>query len=153
MGSGPNLLGAGQQGLDAYGQLYGMAGQDPTKANIAAAGQYADNPYLDGQIDAASRDVTRNLYENQLPGLNEAATDSGNMNSSRAGVAEGIMKRGAADQIGDIRLEYARPSLSVGPRPRRERPHRQHGRSRPTRAPASASHSARASALSAKATA
>jgi hypothetical protein len=102
LASGNPLLAAGGQGLSAYQKLAGMAGTDPTQGNIASAGAYANNPFLDGQIDAASRDVTRNLNENQLPGLNEAATGSGNMNSSRAGVAEGIARRGAADQIGDI---------------------------------------------------
>ncbi|MEZ5836109.1 MAG: tail fiber domain-containing protein [Geminicoccaceae bacterium] len=57
---------------------------------------------LQGQIDAASRDVVRNLNEEVLPGLNDAASVSGNMNSSRAGVAEGIARRGAADRVGDI---------------------------------------------------
>jgi hypothetical protein len=99
LGSGAGMLGLGGRAYDA---LFGAASQDPTQANIDAAGQYANNPYMSGMIDAASRDVSRNLYENQLPGLNEAATSSGNMNSSRAGVAEGIMRRGAADQIGDI---------------------------------------------------
>lgn len=96
------VLPASGSAYSAYDQLRQMAGQDPTQANITAAGQYADNPYMNGMIDAASRDVTRNLYENELPGLNQSATASGNINSSRAGVAEGIMKRGAADQIGDI---------------------------------------------------
>jgi hypothetical protein len=99
LGAGGNMLGLGGQ---AYQGLFNAANSDPTKANIAAAGQYADNPYMNGMIDAASRDVTRNLGENQLTGLNMAASGSGNMNSSRAGVAEGIMRRGAADQIGDI---------------------------------------------------
>jgi hypothetical protein len=102
LSSGNPLLAAGGQGLAAYQALNGMASSDPTQANIGAAGRYADNPFLSGQIDAASRDVVRNLNENQLTGLNEAATASGNMNSSRAGVAEGIARRGAADQIGDI---------------------------------------------------
>jgi hypothetical protein len=109
--SGAGMLGLGG---NAYNSLFGAATQDPTKANIAAAGQYADNPYLSGQIDAASRDVTRNLHENQLPGLNEAATSSGNMNSSRAGVAEGIMRRGAADQIGDIASNMRGQAYSQG---------------------------------------
>lgn len=112
--AGLGMFGAGQQGLGMYDQLAAMAGQDPTKANIAAAGQYADNPYMSGMIDAASRDVTRNLFENQIPGLNMAATGSGNMNSSRAGVAEGIMKRGAADQIGDISANMRGSAYSQG---------------------------------------
>jgi hypothetical protein len=69
---------------------------------------------MSGMIDAASRDVTRNLYENQIPGLNQAATDSGNMNSSRAGVAQGIMSRGAADQIGDIASNMRGQAYSQG---------------------------------------
>jgi len=96
------LLGAGALAMDGYGNLASMAGQDPTRQNITNAGLYADNPYLDGQIDAAARDVTRNLRENELPGIDRAATGTGNVNSSRAGVAEGIATRGAQDQIGDI---------------------------------------------------
>jgi hypothetical protein len=111
MGAGSDMLGLGGRAYDA---LFSAAGQDPTKANIAAAGQYADNPYMSGMIDAASRDVTRNLYENQIPGLNQAATGSGNMDSSRAGVAQGIMSRGAADQIGDIASSMRGQAYSQG---------------------------------------
>jgi hypothetical protein len=75
---------------------------DPTQQNIQNAGAYSNNPNIDGAIDAASRDVTRNLTEVQLPGINRAAAGSGNTNSSRTGVAEGIAMRGAGDRIGDI---------------------------------------------------
>ena len=85
-----------------YGQLYGDYGRDPTGMTIGRAGQYADNPYMSGMIDATSRDIKRNLYENELPSLNMQATASGNLNSSRAGAAEAIATRGAADRIGDI---------------------------------------------------
>ena len=75
---------------------------DATGSNIESAGAYANNPYLDGQIDAASRDVTRNLNEQELPSIDRHATGTGNINSTRAGVASGIAQRGAADRIGDI---------------------------------------------------
>lgn len=88
-------------GSNAAG-IYAQAMGDPTQANITAAGQYANNPHLDGVIDAASRDVTRNLNETQLPTLNRNAVARGNTNSSRTGVAEGILMRGAQDRIGDI---------------------------------------------------
>lgn len=78
------------------------ASGDPTLDNIAQAKAYASNPAIDGMIDAASRDVSRNLYENELPGIDRAASGTGNINSSRAGVAAGIAARGAQDQIGDI---------------------------------------------------
>lgn len=118
-----NLLGAGQASLGgAYGQM-GVANDlsnfkagsgtdfsqltnfnpgDPTQANISSAGQYANNPYMSGMIDAASRDVRRNLTEDVLPGISRVGSATGNTNSSRTGVAEGIALRGAQDRIGDI---------------------------------------------------
>lgn len=95
----------------AFGDTYGanttnllnnyLSG-DPSQYALGMANTFSNNPYMDGMVNAASRDVTRNLYENQLPGLNLSAVGSGNMNSSRTGIAEGIMQRGAADRIGDI---------------------------------------------------
>lgn len=88
--------------LGAIDKFQSGASVDPTQANIKAATAYANNPAIDGMIDAASRDVRRNLYENTVPGIDRAASGSGNINSSRAGVAQGIAMRGAQDQIGDI---------------------------------------------------
>jgi hypothetical protein len=86
----------------AIGNFASAAGQDPTQANINAASAYANNPAINGMIDAASRDVSRNLFENEIPGINRAGTATGNVNSSRAGVAEGVARRGAADRVADI---------------------------------------------------
>jgi hypothetical protein len=86
----------------AIGNYGAAASADPTQGNIAAARQYADNPAINGMVDAASRDVSRNLYEGALPGIDRAASGSGNLNSTRAGVQAGIAQRGAQDQIGDI---------------------------------------------------
>jgi hypothetical protein len=94
--------------------MFSKAGQDPTKQIMANAGQYAQSPYLDGQIDAASRDINRNLRENQLTGLDLAATGGGNMNSSRTGVAQGIMERGAADRVGDISAQMRGEAYNHG---------------------------------------
>jgi hypothetical protein len=102
-GAGANLTGSGTGGLqNAASNLAGFNPQDPTQANIQNAGMYANNPALDGAIDAASRDVTRNLSEVQLPGIARGADANGNLNSSRTGIAEGIAMRGAADRVGDI---------------------------------------------------
>ena len=94
----------GQTGnfLSAANRMAGFNPADPTSQNIYNAGQYADNPYLNGAIDAASRDVTRNLTEDVLPGINRQAAGTGNTNSTRTGIAEGIALRGAQDRIGDI---------------------------------------------------
>lgn len=101
LAAGNPAMSQGTQGLTGVaGQLSNL--QDPTQQNIANAGAYADNPYLSGQIDAASRDVTRNLTEDVLPGISRGASLSGGANSSRTGIAEGVALRGAQDRIGDI---------------------------------------------------
>lgn len=108
MGSQISALGskmvtqAGDKAMTNLDRFTAMAGEDATAANIAAAQKYADNPWVQGMIDANARDVTRNLYENEIPGIDRAASGSGNINSSRAGVASGIAQRGAGDRIGDI---------------------------------------------------
>lgn len=99
------------QNLDRFTDL---AGTDATSANIAAAGRYADSPYLNGQIDAVSRDVNRNLTESTLPGIDRAASGTGNINSSRAGVAAGIATRGAQDRVADISAQMRGAAYDTG---------------------------------------
>jgi hypothetical protein len=99
---GANAAGYAGQAGTTIDKLATMAGEDPTQANIAAATAYANNPALQGMIDANARDVTRNLSEDILPSIDRAASATGNINSSRAGIASGIAQRGAADRIGDI---------------------------------------------------
>ena len=96
------FLGQGQNYINSANRLASWNPQDPTQQNIYNAGQYANNPYLNGAIDAASRDVTRNLTEDVLPGINRGASGAGNTNSTRTGIAEGVALRGAQDRIGDI---------------------------------------------------
>jgi hypothetical protein len=95
-------IGAGM-GFGSNAQdIFSRASMDPTQQIIDQAGQFADNPYTQGMIDAASRDVTRNLFENQLPGIDRAAVGGGNLNSTRAGVESAIAQRGAADRLADL---------------------------------------------------
>ena len=53
-------------------------------------------------LDSAMRDDRRNLQENTLTGIDMAASGSGNMNSSRAGVAEAIAQRAYDDRRADV---------------------------------------------------
>jgi hypothetical protein len=114
IGAGNASLGAGAQFGQNAASLYGQVGQDPTQQIIGNAGQYAANPYIDGMVDAASRDVNRNLYENQLPGLDMQAASTGNMDSTRTGVAQGIMQRGAADRVADISAQLHGQAYNTG---------------------------------------
>jgi hypothetical protein len=84
----------------AGGNVYGAPMNRGIDMQTAAQASY--NPYLDGQIDAASRDVTRNLNENQLTGNAAMAAATGNSGSSRRAVMDAIAMRGAGDRVADI---------------------------------------------------
>lgn len=99
---GQNMMGAGANFGGNAQSVFDEAGGDHTQQFLDTASQYANNPYVDGLVDANSRDITRNLNENQLPALNLAAAGSGNTNSTRTGVAQGIMERGASDRLADV---------------------------------------------------
>jgi hypothetical protein len=104
-GLGLANLGAGM-GFGGNAQaIFNQFSGDPTQQILANANQYANNPYVDGLISASSRDVVRDLYENQLPGINRAATGGGNLNSTRAGVESAIAQRSAADRLADMSSE------------------------------------------------
>ena len=80
-----------------YQDLYDQAGQD----RMGAAQQYAMDT-SQPLIDAAMRDPMRQHTEQTIPGINRSASGMGNMNSSRAGVAEGIANRGMSDRYSDM---------------------------------------------------
>lgn len=111
---------------DATGTLGSLAQFNTGMNNLGAANQFGMNAsdlfrqYSDGSgainagynlansdmannlINASSRDVTRQLFERDLPGVNRAAAGSGNINSTRAGVESAIAQRGAADRLTDL---------------------------------------------------
>ena len=91
-------FGANSQNL--YGQFQGLS-QDAQRDRMGVANQYAmDN--MDPMVNAAMRDDRRNLQENTLTGIDLNASNSGNMNSSRAGVAEAVANRGYDDRRADV---------------------------------------------------
>jgi hypothetical protein len=63
---------------------------------------YINNDVLQGQINAATRDITRNLNENQLTASASNAAASGNSGSSRRAVMDAIATRGANDRSVDV---------------------------------------------------
>lgn len=132
MGSGPmqgagfafgagNQYASGAQGFNAAqggGANFGMANDMRNSASTAGPASmnaannsgfnqgnlsnYINNDVLQGQIDASTRDITRNLNENQLTGSASNAAASGNSGSSRRAVMDAIATRGANDRSADI---------------------------------------------------
>jgi hypothetical protein len=85
-----------QQGQGTLGSVQQAAMADPTQGTIANAQSYASSPYLQDQIRAAQTGTNNTLQESTLPGLNRLASMGGNINSSRAGMAEAMANRDAA---------------------------------------------------------
>lgn len=110
---GAQALGGTGQLTDGIWSTLAHAQDDPTKANITAASSYADNPFLQSQIDAALADVTDQLGTG-LVGLNNAASAGGNLNSSRAGAAEAEMRGQAARTIGTLSANMRSDAYKTG---------------------------------------
>lgn len=93
----------GTQGTSgALAGLFGSAGQNATQNNINAASAYANNPTMDGMVDAAMRDSKRQLNEQDLPNLQRNAAATGNVNSTRTAISQGVLERGLADKTADV---------------------------------------------------
>ena len=90
-----NSFSANAQGMfDQAAQAGGPQGY------LDQAAQYADNPYIQGQIDSALGDVNKAFGRDQAS-INAGAAGSGNINSTRAGALEAqalddAMDRGAS---------------------------------------------------------
>ncbi len=93
-------------GADATtGGLYDLSQWRPATSSqsvLSDASTFANNPAISGMVDAATRDARRAVSEQALPQIARNAAQTGNLNSSRRGIAEGILERGLAEKAGDI---------------------------------------------------
>lgn len=96
-----NNAGFGANANNMYGQYQGMANAAQQQDRLGNAINYA-NQNTGSLLDTAMRDDRRNLQENTLTGIDNAAMGSGNMNSSRAGVATAVANRAYDDRRSDM---------------------------------------------------
>lgn len=98
---------------NAQGILASTQG-DTNAALRQAANGYVNSDVVQGTVDNALRDVSRNLNEETLPGLNARATAGGNLNSARAGAAEAVARRGAEDRAADVAAGIRQDAYNTG---------------------------------------
>jgi hypothetical protein len=94
--------GGSASAVGGFAGLNDFAPRGGTDYNIAAATAYANNPAIDGMVTAAMRDSTRQVNEQMLPGIGRDAASTGNVNSNRRAISEGIVQRGLADKTADV---------------------------------------------------
>lgn len=103
--TGAALSGAGTSA--ATGALSGLSSFDPNATNnpqalIDAATKYANGQDVDAQVNNAMLNARQTARDVTLPGINQDAAMRGNTNSSRTGIAEGMVERGLAQQATDL---------------------------------------------------
>lgn len=86
---------------DLFSRFSGLANRPDM---MSKATDYATNN-MDPIVTALMRDDRRTLTEQTLPGINQAASGSGNANSSRAGVADALANRAYNDRVADVRSD------------------------------------------------
>lgn len=94
--------------------LVTQAQGDPAMRALTTGGAFANDPVVQQQIDNAALDVTRNFNENTSPSLNARASAGGNMNSARAGIAEGLARRDAGEAVGRIAAQVRGNAFNQG---------------------------------------
>lgn len=72
-----------------------------TQDIVSGAQGLVNNDLLQGQIDATNRGIQRNLTEQAFTGIDRNAVGSGNLGSSRAGIAQAVAAREASQQMAD----------------------------------------------------
>jgi hypothetical protein len=95
-----NNTGFGSNSGNLYAQYQGMS-RDAQRDRLGTAMDYAADNSGD-LVNSVMRDDRRNLQENTLTGIDLNASNSGNMNSSRAGVATAVANRGYDDRRADV---------------------------------------------------
>ncbi|MGL5964496.1 MAG: hypothetical protein ACRCZ2_08930, partial [Fusobacteriaceae bacterium] len=109
-----------QQGMSGIGQATGMLGglaqTGITSENLnQMAKDLYDSELVSSQKEQLGADIDKSLSK-QVQGINQASAGSGNMGSSRAGVAEGVAITGANEALatGSAAIENAARQQAYG---------------------------------------
>lgn len=103
--AGQGAIGTGASGIN--GAVSGLQSFDPSQSNnpqamIDAATRYASGQDIPAQVRAAMQGATEQARDVTMPGIEQHAAMSGNANSSRAGIADGLVQRGLAEQSANL---------------------------------------------------
>jgi hypothetical protein len=103
----------------ATGALSGLSSFDPTTQNnpqalIDNANKYVAGQDIDSQVNNAMLNARQTARDVTLPGIEQGAAIGGNTNSSRTGIAQGLVERGLAEQASDLGSSLRSKAFSDG---------------------------------------
>lgn len=96
--SGQTNINNATNGLNSFSSV----NSNNPQSLIDAANSYASGQNIPAQVNLAMQGATEQARDVTMPGIEQAAANSGNSNSSRAGVADGIVQRGLAEQSANL---------------------------------------------------
>jgi hypothetical protein len=99
------LQAAGTGGVQ--GALTGLNGYDASASNnpanlVSAANQYVAGQNIPAQVKAAMQGATETARDVTMPGIEQNAAIGGNTNSTRTGIADGLVQRALAEQSANL---------------------------------------------------
>ncbi len=103
MGTGSSLIPGGLQ--STYGAANGLNNfnnSDQTGNNINSAQRYASGFNVPGQVQGAMQQGLQTAADSTLPSLYRGAAGSGNINSDRTAVSDGVVRQGLAQQAAGL---------------------------------------------------
>ena len=103
--TGTALQGAGTAGVT--GALSGLSNYNAgstnnTQSQVDAANQYVAGQNIPAQVKAAMQGATETARDVTMPGIEQNAAIGGNTNSTRTGIADGLVQRGLAEQSANL---------------------------------------------------
>jgi hypothetical protein len=103
--NGTTLADAGAAGTT--GALSGYSSFDPTASNnagslIDSANKFVAGQDIPSQVKLAMQGATETARDVTMPGIEQNAAITGNTNSSRTGIADGLVQRGLAEQSANL---------------------------------------------------
>lgn len=109
-GAGTNALTGALSGLSGYN----AANTNNTQSLVDAAKAYVAGQDIPSQVKAAMQTANETARDVTMPGIEQNAATSGNTNSTRAGIAQGLVQRGLAEQAGNLQNSLASTAFQNG---------------------------------------
>lgn len=93
---------------------YNPSAQNNPSALINTANQYVAGQNIPDQVKAAMQGATETARDVTMPGIAQNAAISGNSDSSRRGIAEGLVQRGLAEQSANMQNSMTGQAFGQG---------------------------------------
>jgi hypothetical protein len=115
--TGTNMANAGTNA--ATGALSSLGAFNPastnnTANNINAANQYVAGQNIPGQVAADMFGANQEANQVTMPGIDQNAARTGNINSSRTGIADGMVKESLANQAAGLGANLQANAYNTG---------------------------------------